>query len=155
MRKPVVQALLFLGLFLQAGCNRGADSASTPNTPTLAPATATAPKASGFTLADPTLARHISFAHVTNGTLLVSRQSGLPHAVAPMDTTGVLLDWVLSWTPDQTRLLVVAGGVGSGTPPAWILTLPANRLTPLSSDAVADGCTRSCVWIADRSLADG
>lgn len=107
-------------------------------------------------VADPAIARQLSFAFIQGNEVWVSPHSAAPRQVTHLGLRSLQLARII-WAPDQSRLLDVGNDTSHPSNPAdqgWIVTLPSGAVTPLpaSAAAVAGGCLANCAWMTDRYL---
>lgn len=157
MRKRLFPLIFIVGLVLLSGCKSTAASApQATSAATNAPAatlTAT-PSPGAVTVSNPDIARQLSLAFVQANDVWVSVRGAAPRQVTHLNLSPQSLDWRLTWSADQTKLLATeSNSVSSGTfaGGAWIISLPELSITPLPTLAsLSGGCSISCGWLDDR-----
>ncbi len=108
-----------------------------------------------FSIADPAIARQLSFAFVRNNDVWESYHGAQPRQITHLSLSGQQLSWRLSWTPDQSKILAWAVSDLQPNQPAyaWSITTDDNNVTPLPSTlAQACGGGLTCFWLTDRYI---
>lgn len=152
--------LLFVYVFGQhggggAGPHSGTPIATSSTTPKATATTTGTP----FQVSDQQVANQINVAYVQDNEVWLGMRGAQPEQVTHLGLSQTLtLDWRLIWSPDSSKLLVVA----NDNPPAqvthprvWIIAAETGSVTDVPSLGAADlslGCEQACSWLTDRYI---